>query len=127
MVYKVKYRKGIDDLKSLYAFHGNSQGDESQTNDIQTFLDSKGWMSFIFDCEMTEGAILQQAMENHLWNNLYIQELKAKGEYGIEDDYSIHVQHNPLFDVPKPLISSFPLESFKLIFLDEYGSWGNKP
>jgi len=42
-------RLGIDDLKSIYAWQGNSQGDESVTNDTKEGLASGGWMSFVFD------------------------------------------------------------------------------
>ena len=40
-----KRRLGIDDLRSEFAFHGNSQGDDSVSNSVDTFVSQKGWMS----------------------------------------------------------------------------------
>ncbi len=47
VTYKISadYIKGISDLKSEYAFHGNSQGDDSKTNSVDEFIGSGGWKS----------------------------------------------------------------------------------
>ena len=64
--YKLKGRYGIDDLKSLYAFHGNSQGDETRTNSIKLYKSSEEWLSFVFDCKLTEEAIFNEIEKKDL-------------------------------------------------------------
>lgn len=116
--YKFKRRKGIDDLKSLFAFHGNSQGDETRTNDIQQYLDSEGWLSFDFDCELSSKAILDEIKKRKKWNNSYIEELIEKGEYGKEQEHVLSVDYNPLFDNNNNTTLDYPLESYKFLILD---------
>lgn len=53
----------------------------------------------------------------------YIENLVADGVYGAEADITIHMKHNPIFDAPaKPADSNKPskgpLESYKMVFLD---------
>lgn len=116
--YKFITRKGIDDLKSLYAFHGSSQGDHTRTNSIQEFKDAQGWLHFTFDCEMTEEAIKAEIKRRDLWNNDYLKRLRDSGEYGKEQEQTISFQHNPAFDLPlKPLDDPQPLSSYSLILL----------
>jgi hypothetical protein len=96
--YKLPYRKGIDDLKSLYAFHGASQGDETRTNSIEDY--KLGWLVFIFNCELTDEAIAKEIEVRKAWNEEYVKELKEKGQYG-EHSYNImKLQYNPAFDNP---------------------------
>lgn len=114
--YKMTCRKGIDDLKSLFAFHGNSQGDTMATNDIEVYKDSKGWMSFTFDCELTQKAIAEEVLKRQRWNAEHIAQLQASGEYGQE--YEITVKFAELtFDKPS-IVQESPLSSYKMIFLD---------
>jgi hypothetical protein len=118
MEYRIMFRKGIDDLKSLYAFHGNSQGDESRTNSIAEYKASKGWLSFVFDdCELTEEAIKERIQQNHLANEQYIEKLKADGQYGEIDSLRIKVAYNPHFDMPLRHTPS-SLSSYRMVFLD---------
>lgn len=116
--YKFKTRKGIDDLKSLYAFSGNSQGDETKTNDIQQYLDSKGWLSFNFDCELSSEAILDEIKRREEWNNNYIKELMQKGEYGKEQENILSIEYNPLFDNEHFVVVNKPLENYQFLILD---------
>jgi len=116
---KIDYIYGRDDLYSLYAFHGNSQGDTSVSNSIEEYNDSKGWMSFIFKCELTDEAIAKEIIRRKEWNENHINELKANGLYGTSYTVSIHTEHNPTFDTPiNPIPSEYPLSSYKMIFLD---------
>lgn len=114
--YEIKFKHGIHDLKSEYAFHGNSQGDESVSNSIATYQASQGWMSFMFDCPMTEEAIAIEVAKNKAWNKEYIQKLKDEGRFGEEYTITMSVQEHPLFDTPKH--ESPPSESYQMVFID---------
>lgn len=118
MEYKLKYRKGIDDLRTLYAFHGNSQGDTHRTNSIQEYIDSKGWLSFVFDCKLDDYAIAQRVKANHLSNLRYIEQLEKEGKFGEIAELSINIQHNPVFDDPNTVTQPEALSSYKMVFLD---------
>ncbi len=113
--YTIKYKHGIHDLKSEYAFHGNSQGDESRSNNIATYLASGGWMSFMFDCPMTEEAIAIEVAKRKEWNIDYINKLKDEGRFGEEYEIALSIQEHPLFDTP---LEGKPLESYKVKFID---------
>lgn len=115
--YQMKLRRGIDDLKSLFAFHGNSQGDESATNSIVTYVQAKGWLSFTFDCELTEEAIQAEIEVRRKANEEYVRVLKETGKYGEEYNVQINIQDNPAFDKPHNVTES-PLSSYRMIFLD---------
>jgi hypothetical protein len=114
--YKFKQRYGIDDLKSLFAFHGNSQGDETRTNSIELYKLSEGWLSFVFDCELTEEAIFNEIESRVIYNNNYISKLKESGKYGIEYEVIVNLQENPLLDNNYPIKQ--PIDSYKMILLD---------
>lgn len=114
--YKIKLEQGIDDLQSLYAFRGNSQGDETETNSIEQYKNSNGWLSFVFDCEMTEEAIALEIEKRKKANNKYLKELKRKGKYGKEYTLEVSVMHDPSKDDVSLIKRG--LDSFKLIFLD---------
>ena len=115
-LYKISGRKGINDLKSLYAFVGNSQGDSSASNSIEEYQAAKGWMSFVFDCEFTQEAIEEEIQKRKSWNETYIKELKETGEYGKVYFINVQVELDPIYDAP---IKSAPVaESFRMEFLD---------
>lgn len=120
-VYKLKRQKGIDDLLCEYAWIGNSQGDTSATNSIKEGEGSNGWMSFIFHGinSRDQEAINRESARRKKANEDYIAELKAKGEYGKEYELEIHLKPNLIFDNNYP--SSRPIESFKMMFIDETG------
>lgn len=115
--YTFKTRKGIDDLLSPYAFHGNSQGDESAHNDIEQYKNSGGWQSFVFKCELTEEAIAAEIERRRKWNTAYVMMLKASGEYGKEVDNTLTFAYNPAFDAEQSQLTP-PLSSYKMIFID---------
>ena len=117
ITYQFKIRKGIDDLKSLFAFHGASQGDETRTNSIEDYEQSKGWLNFIFDCAITKEAIAEEVERRRLWNERYVASLKSEGTYGEQITYNVNVAFNPLFDTP-PIVPAFPLSSYRMLFLD---------
>lgn len=115
----LKKKKGIDDLINVYAWTGNSQGDESYTNNIEEGLASQGWMSYNFkDIDITDQkAINKESERRKKVNQDYINKLKEEGKYGEEYEVKIYIQPNPIFDNKQP--SGSPLESFKMVFLDE--------
>lgn len=96
--YKIKGRRGIDDLQSIYAFVGNSQGDTSATNDIEVYKASGGWLSFVFNCELTQEAINLESERRIILNSQYIKELIENYKYGEKYETIIRVEHNSLFD-----------------------------
>lgn len=115
-LYKITGRKGIDDLKSLYAFVGNSQGDSSASNSIEEYQAAKGWMSFVFDCKLTQEAIEEEIQKRKAWNESYIKELEETEEYGKVYFINVEVELDPIYDAP---IKSTPAaESFRMEFLD---------
>lgn len=116
--YSFKIRKGIDDLESLYAFHGNSQGDTSCTNDIDTYKASDGWMSFMFKCELTEEAINKEIIERKKRNFKYVDELTKSGEYGKEVENFIEIKEDAVFDTPPNLETKSPTSSYSFLILD---------
>lgn len=113
--YKIKGRRGIDDLQGIYAFVGNSQGDTSGTNDIEVYKASGGWMSFIFNCELEQNAINAESERRIILNSQYIKELIEDYKYGEEYETIINVEHNSLFDDPQ---ENRPLLSYTTTFLD---------
>lgn len=118
-MYHIKLRRGIDDLKSLFAFRGNSQGDESKSNSIEEYKASKGWLSFMFDCELTDEAIAAEIEKRKLWNDNYLNELHTNGTYGEEYEIGIDFRYNPVFDTPNINMGpSVPLQSYRMVFLD---------
>lgn len=100
--YKIKGRKGIDDLQGIYAFVGNSQGDTSGTNDIEIYKASEGWMSFVFNCELTQEAINLESERRIILNSQYIKELIEDYKYGEEYEITATCEYNEVFDKPSP-------------------------
>ena len=100
--YKIgPYKRGVHDLKSLFAFHGNSQGDDSQHNDIQRYKDSMGWNSFCFACGLTEEEIAKEIETRRAWNEAYVARLREEGRYEEEYFITVRIKHNPIFDSPQ--------------------------
>jgi len=99
--FTLKRRYGIDDLKGLYAYVGNSQGDHSGSNELHSDKESGGWMSFVFNCEETQEAINAEVKSRAIWNENYIEELKKSGKYGTEFEINMSFQRHPLFDDEK--------------------------
>ena len=117
-----KIRLGIDDLKSVYAFHGNSQGDETRTNDVGVFHKSGGWLSINpffknVDCASQE-AVDKMSFKISCENLKYIEKLKSDGRYGeYTDGVKIFVQHDPLYDDCGRLFNK-PKVNYRLDVLD---------
>lgn len=110
--------KGIDDLQNIYAFKGNSQGDESCSNEILDYLASKGWMSFHFDKidKTNQEAIYEESLRRQKANEIYIQKCKTDGTYGqYLGDIQLQMIHNPLFD-DSPSFSA--QNSYSIVILD---------
>lgn len=126
--YTFKGKKGIDDLQNIYAWRGNSQGDESYTNLISVGLASDGWMSYHFkDIPINDqDAINQESARRKKANDDYIAKLKEEGKYGEEFTVTFHVKPNAIFDHPMNT-TSLPLESAKLIFIDMEDNPPKKP
>lgn len=114
--YKAKFKHGIHDLKSEYAFRGNSQGDESVSNSIEEYKASQGWMSFVFGCKLDQEEIYKEVEKRKQWNKEYIEQLHAGGRFGKEYFITLQLIDTPLFDNPnQPPIS---LNSHRITFLD---------
>ena len=118
--YKIKGRKGIDDLKPLYAFQSAEQGSNYQTNSISEYENSKGWLIPIFK-DLTQEGIAKQIVENSQWNLIYVTGLLKTNTFGEEYEINMFMQPNELLDSPVPDTLSKPkssLTSYKMIFLD---------
>ena len=117
--YSLKKKRGVDDLISEYAFYGNSQGDETQTNSIEAYKASQGWLSFEFTCELTNEAIQKEVAIRKEQNRKYVQELKDSGRYLEEYEISISLAPNLIFDKPSNKYPEpRPMESYKFVLID---------
>lgn len=117
-----KLRRGIDDLINTYAFHGNSQGDTFVTNSVEEYKAAEGWLSFMFNPEIDkfdQEAINREIERRKQLNASYIDKLKEEGKYEEEYEYSttLYVRPNLTFDNPK--LPLRPLESYRIIFIDD--------
>lgn len=121
--YTFKGKRGIDDLQNIYAWTGGSQGDEGFTNKIEVGLASNGWMIYRFkDIDITDqNAIYEESIRRLKANITYIRKLIEEGHYGEEFEMNMHIKPNPIFDNPirTKINDTLPLESSKLIFLDD--------
>lgn len=116
--YTVKCHRGVDDLQSIYTFIGNSQGDDSGTNEVG---DYGGWRSFIFKGidPTDQEAIYEESKRRVKANAEYIDKLHREGRYREEYEITIEMEFNPIYDAPSTNLSNLPpLESCKLVFLD---------
>lgn len=120
--YNIKKQKGIDDLLIEFAFKGNSQGDESVSNDVKEA--NNVWMSFCFrDVDKyNQDAINIEVIRRKKHNEDYIAKLKEEGKYGKEYKLHIHIKENPIFDI-KTKSDELLLTSFKMLFInnEDYG------
>lgn len=119
--FSIKCQRGVDDLLLEYAFTGNSQGDESRSNDINDYIAAKGWLSYNFkNIDVTDqAAIYREALRRSELNLEYISKLKKEGRYKEEYTLDIYLEHNPLYDDPEIMPHrSMPLSSFRMLFLN---------
>ena len=105
-----KRRLGIDDLRSEFAFHGNSQGDDSVSNSVDTFVSQEGWMSassWYKDIDyLNQDEVDKRVFEIKQFNADRIEQLKLSGDYGKEvEGIHVLVEHDPLYDTIKDCFS----------------------
>ncbi len=67
-------------------------------------IDQLGWLS---------ASKQQEFWDDH---NQHVKELKESGEYLKPLDFTVSVQHDPLYD--KPSIQGKATESYRMVFLD---------
>lgn len=118
--YKTKKKLGIDNLFCEFAFVGSSQGDESVSNDIDDYINSKGWMSITKGFEEIandQQAIYEESKRRCIINMEYIEKLKAEGRYGEEYEIELNLHPSPDFDTPTNK-GGPPLSSYRMVFLD---------
>lgn len=97
--FTIQQRRGIDDLLCEFAFIGNSQGDESVSNDIEDFKRSKGWLSYIFkDIPLEQEAINKEVERRKKHNKDYIEQLHKENKFGEKYNLTVHLKENNLFD-----------------------------
>jgi len=116
MKYNFEYEYGIDDLKEEYAFVGNSQGDESATNSIESYKDSEGWLSYTFEnVPLNQKAINKEVLKRKEYNKNYIQKLKDSGKYGKKYKVSIQIEDDMLYDEK---VNTIETESYRIDILN---------
>jgi hypothetical protein len=118
--YTFKRKLGIDDLLCEFAFIGNSQGDESVSNEIADYKASQSWMSITKGFEEiadNQEAIYKESERRYNVNIDYIEKLKAEGRYGEEYTIDINLHPHPSFDTPTNK-GGPPLESYRMIILN---------
>lgn len=104
--YKIlsKKHKGIDDLKLAYAFIGNSQGDETMSNDVSYFIYCDGWLSVSSNYKdinyLIQENVDKRTKELNEYNDNYIKKLKDSGEYDLEyiNEITFNMINLPEFD-----------------------------
>ncbi len=99
IAYKINRSKKADLSYPTYAFHGNSQGDTSATNDVQDFLTSKGWMGVHHKYAHIE--YLNQERVNERFKELEEIRLRELSELTDEDDeyvMELSIVANPKLD-----------------------------
>lgn len=112
---------GITDLISEYAFHGNSQGDDSATNSVSEYIASEGWKSVASEFKdidyLNQSAVDKRAAEIKLRNSTYIDKVTREGNYGKETttNISLVIKTFPVYDTPAKSPST---DSYRLTFLD---------
>jgi hypothetical protein len=114
--------KGISDLSSIYAFHGNSQGYDSCSNDVNDFIGSQGWMSVSHGFKdidyLNQDEVNKRSLEIQKENDEYIKSLYKSGQYGeYNGDINLSLKYMPLYDDPSP-IHSKGVESYRMAFID---------
>lgn len=120
--------KGKTDLQNIYAFRGNSQEDESHSNEILDYIASDSWMSFHFDgIDVTnQAAIYAESLRRQKVNAEYVEQCKVDGTYGDRlPDIEMQIAHSSLFDDNS--INDHPTRiSYSIIILDSTNdNWKN--
>lgn len=100
------HKLGITDLEYEYAFHGNSQGDDSRTNSVEDYLSSGGWKSVSSNFKdinyLDQSEVDKRVLEIRNKNKQRIVSLKEQGEYGkeVDSDIILTLKQCPTFDTP---------------------------
>lgn len=117
--YKIKCKKGIDDLQNEYAFTHDSTGVHEYTNEISQYLESNGWLGYRFDdIDITDQEAIYKESERRKQANLdYIETLYNDGIYGEEYEITISIQDNSAFDTPFSS-EELPLSSYSFVIFD---------
>lgn len=108
---KTTHRRGITDLKSIYAFHGASQGDDSEHNDIEVY--KSGWFCvnpLFEDIDYLDSSeVIKRSAEIKKENDELVAKLKEEGTYGEEysNEMNIHFKPIPMFDSPQSTLESY--------------------
>ena len=124
VTYKISadYIKGISDLKSEYAFHGNSQGDDSKTNSVDEFIGSGGWKSVSSNFKdidyLNQKEVDKRVLDIRTKNQQRILELKRNGEYGERVENEISLSLIPCSEFDSYKIHSTTLDSYRMTFID---------
>lgn len=116
---------GIDDLYSCYAFYGASQGDETKTNSVSSYLGSDGWLlvsSFYKDIDyLNQSEVDSRTEELKLKNSDYILSLKNNGNFGKRTKgITFTLKNYPLYDTPS-IYDNFinkPITSYRMTYID---------
>ena len=124
VTYKIcsDYIKGISDLESEYAFHGNSQGDDSKTNSVYEFIGSGGWKSVSSNFKdidyLNQKEVDKRVLDIRTKNQQRILELKRNGEYGERVENEISLSLIPCSEFDSYKIHSTTLDSYRMTFID---------
>lgn len=114
-------RLGIDDLKSIYAFHGSSQGDTTQTNDLLEYQSSGGWLtksSHFSDVDYKDQeSINKRSLEINNENNKYIDLLKSCNRYG-ESTPGIKIKMDYYEPFDKPISTQGVTTSCRITYIE---------
>jgi len=119
--YEFKGKRGIDDLLAEYAFAGMPEQGIGNSNSIEEYLDSQGWLRYIFDVPMTREAIAIEVERRKKENIEYIERLHRKGRFGEWFIIELELVDNPALDRPDIRLSSeLPMKSYRMVFLDTF-------
>ena len=100
--YKIKVKKGINDLKSIFPYYG----DWSDFNSYYGYTEEQ----YLSNKKEYEDRINED-------NKKYILDLIDKKEYGLEVELAIEIQENPAFDKSE-IEYNYPLSNYKMVILD---------
>lgn len=97
------YRIGIDDLKNHYAFSYRATGEYVDTNDVERYKSSDGWLgvneSFKDIDYLNQDEVDKRSSEISLENDNRVSDLIKSGEYGkMTSGGTISIQHAPYYD-----------------------------
>ena len=116
------HKLGITDLECEYAFHGNSQGDDSRTSSVEDYLSSGGWKSVSSNFKdinyLDQNEVDKRVLEIRNKNKQRIVSLKEQGEYGkeVDSDITLTLKQCPIFDSPR--LKDNSTDSYRIALLN---------